>query len=165
MNVKALIEEQMLLLAQEVASDMANFMRSNEMPGLSQSVQGKISNEGDKIVAYIEMREYGKYLLLGVRGAKESSRAPSSPFSFKKKMPPIKMPPIKPLEEWITTKSIKMPNGKPLSPFALSRSIFNRGLSPKANFILPVWNEKVAEKYKEKIQQAIGAEIEAVIYT
>lgn len=160
MNVKALIEEQMLLLAQEVASDMANFMRSNEMPGLSQSVQGKVSNENGSITAYIEMQEYGKYLLLGVRGAKESRRAPSSPFAFRNKMPPVKA-----LEPWIIKKGIKMPNGKPLSPFALSRSIFNRGLSPKANFILPVWNEKVAEKYKEKIQQAIGAEIEAIIYT
>lgn len=160
MNVKALIEEQMLLLAKEVASDMANFMRSNEMPGLSQSVQGKVSNENGSITAYIEMQEYGKYLLLGVRGAKESRRAPSSPFAFRNKMPPVKA-----LEPWIIKKGIKMPNGKPLSPFALSRSIFNRGLSPKANFILPVWNEKVAEKYKEKIQQAIGAEIEAIIYT
>lgn len=160
MNVKALIEEQMLLLAKEVASDMANFMRSNEMPGLSQSVQGKVSNENGSITAYIEMQEYGKYLLLGVRGAKESRRAPSSPFAFRNKMPPVKA-----LEPWIIKKDIKMPNGKPLSPFALSRSIFNRGLSPKANFILPVWNEKVAEKYKEKIQQAIGAEIEAIIYT
>ena len=160
MNVKAIIEEQMLLLAQEVASDMANFMRSNEMPGLSQSVQGKVSNENGSITAYIEMQEYGKYLLLGVRGAKESRRAPSSPFAFKNKMPPVKA-----LEPWIIKKGIKMPNGKPLSPFALSRSIFNRGLSPKANFILPVWNEKVAGKFKEKIQQAIGAEIEAIIYT
>ena len=160
MNVKGVIEEQMLLLAQEVASDMANFMRSNDMPGLSQSVQGKVSNENGSITAYIEMQEYGKYLLLGVRGAKESRRAPSSPFAFKNKMPPVKA-----LEPWIIKKGIKMPNGKPLSPFALSRSIFNRGLSPKANFILPVWNEKVAEKFKEKIQQAIGAEIEAIIYT
>ena len=160
MNVKAIIEEQMLLLAQEVASDMANFMRSNDMPGLSQSVQGKVNSENGSITAYIEMQEYGKYLLLGVRGAKESRRAPSSPFAFKNKMPPVKA-----LEPWIIKKGIKMPNGKPLSPFALSRSIFNRGLSPKANFILPVWNEKVAEKFKEKIQQAIGAEIEAIIYT
>ncbi len=159
-SIVKVLEEQMAILAQEVAENMANFMRSNEMPGLSQSVEGKIRTENGNIIAYIEMQEYGKYLLLGVRGAKESRRAPSSPFAFRNKMPPVKA-----LEPWIAKKGIKLPNRKPLSPYALSRSIFNRGLSPKANFILPVWNERVADKYREKIQEAISEQIEAIIYT
>ena len=159
-NLEQVIEKQMLNLAQKIADDMANFMRSNEMQGLSNTVKGKVSNENGTITAYIEMQEYGKYLLLGVRGAKDIRRAPNSPFAFRRKMPPVKA-----LEPWINKKGIKGKDGKSLSPYALSKSIFYRGLSPKPNFIQPVWNEQVANKFKEQMQEAIGKEIEAIIYT
>jgi hypothetical protein len=54
-------------------------------------------------VVAIVANNYWKFVDLGVKGDLSSSRAPKSPFSFKKKRPPLR-----PLQEWIALKAIPL---------------------------------------------------------
>ena len=62
-----------------------------------------ISLTDTSFVVAIVANDYWKFVDLGVKGAKSSSRAPNSPFQYRDKRPPIR-----PLQEWIAFKSIPL---------------------------------------------------------
>ena len=71
---------------------------------LSQSITVTPISLNDKsFVVAIEAADYWKFVDLGVKGAKSSSRAPNSPFQYRDKRPPLR-----PIQEWIAFKGIPL---------------------------------------------------------
>lgn len=105
------------------------------------------------------MLEYGAYVDEGVRGKKSSRKAPKSPFKFKKKMPPLK-----PIENWLKTKGIKGRDkkgryitNKSLS-FLISRSIRDKGMKPSLFFTKPF--ETAFKHLPDELIEEFGLDID-----
>ena len=113
------------------------------------------------------MEDYGTFQDLGVKGAKPSlvkngkQKAPSSPYSYRSKRPPLK-----PLMEWAKMKKIrfrdkdgkyKKGNYKTIG-FWLQKRIFAQGLKPSFFFTKPF--EKAFKNLPKEIGKAFALDVE-----
>lgn len=62
--------------------------------------------------------------------------------------PPGKMPPVKPLQEWIRRKKLVGDDGKPLSAWAVAKSIEKKGIKPN-----PFLTDALDNKRKDVVRQ------------
>lgn len=97
---------------------------------LRQSVQMPVKFFGTKFVATLFMADYYDYINKGVKGTVSDAKAPGSPYSFKKKKPPVNVSSIdgKSLRQWAERKG--------LNPFAVRESIFQKGIRKR-----PFWDK------------------------
>ena len=105
------------------------------------------------------MAEHGKFIDKGVKGAKSSLKAPTSPYSYKGKMPPTKA-----LDRWIVKKGIATRNKKgqfvsrESLKFAIARSIYNKGIETTNFFTKPF--ENAFKRLPEDLVEAFGLEVD-----
>ncbi len=91
----------------------------------------------------VNMADYGKFQDEGVKGADPSlvkngvQKAPSSPYSYKSKFPPVK-----PIRDWVNARGLKLRNekgqfakgGAKTLAYLISRSIYAQGIKPSRFF-------------------------------
>ena len=110
----------------------------------------------------INMPEYGLYQDAGVKGAKESTKAPDSPYKFTSKMPPRK-----PIFDWIKKRGIQGRNKKgqfiprESTAFLIQRSIFNTGIK-KTEWFTRAFELKF-KRLEPKIEDAMTISIEKLL--
>ncbi len=105
---------------------------------LANSLRAEVVESLEGISLKIYEADYGQFVRQGVQGAKESFKAPNSPFKFRDKMPPPG-----PIDRWVVKKGLtgtRNAQGQFVSrkslTFAIQRSIFNFGISP-FNYLSP----------------------------
>ena len=117
-----------------------------------------ISLTDTSFVVAIVANDYWKFVDLGVKGAKSSSRAPNSPFQYRDKRPPIR-----PLQEWIAFKSIPLQGRDKIAAnrsFAINiaRKISREGLRA-TNFMSNAVTEDMVAVLTENIAEVLGKSI------
>ena len=117
-----------------------------------------ISLTDTSFVVAIVANDYWKFVDLGVKGAKSSSRAPNSPFSYRDKRPPIR-----PIQEWIAFKSIPLQGRDKIAAnrsFAINiaNKIRREGLRA-TNFMSNAVTEDMVAVLTENIAEVLGKSI------
>ena len=117
-----------------------------------------ISLTDTSFVVAIVANDYWKFVDLGVKGAKSSSRAPNSPFQYRDKRPPIR-----PIQEWIAFKSIPLQGRDKIAAnrsFAIniSNKIWREGLKA-TNFMSNAVTEDMVAVLTENIAEVLGKSI------
>jgi len=117
-----------------------------------------ISLTDTSFVVAIVANDYWKFVDLGVKGAKSSSRAPNSPFQYRDKRPPIR-----PLQEWIAFKSIPLQGrDKQAANRSFAINIANKirreGLRA-TNFMSNAVTEDMVAVLTENIAEVLGKSI------
>ena len=117
-----------------------------------------ISLTDTSFVVAIVANEYWKFVDLGVKGAKSSSRAPNSPFQYRDKRPPIR-----PIQEWIAFKSIPLQGRDKIAAnrsFAINiaNKIRREGLRA-TNFMSNAVTEDMVAVLTENIAEVLGKSI------
>jgi len=126
---------------------------------LSASIQFEpISLTDTSFVVAIVANDYWKFVDLGVKGAKSSSRAPKSPFQYRDKRPPIR-----PIQEWIALKSIPLQGRDKIAAnrsFAINiaNKIRREGLRA-TNFMSNAVTEDMVAVLTENIAEVLGKSI------
>ena len=117
-----------------------------------------ISLTDTSFVVAIVANDYWKFVDLGVKGAKSSSRAPNSPFQYRDKRPPIR-----PIQEWIAFKSIPLQGRDKIAAnrsFAINiaNKIRREGLRA-TNFMSNAVTEDMVAVLTENIAEVLGKSI------
>ena len=113
---------------------------------LYDSITYNLIQEDDAFLIEFLMEQYGEYQDKGVKGSNPSlvkngkQKAPSSPFSYRSKMPPME-----PLRNWAQSKNIRFRNKQgqfakgsyKSMAFVLQKSIFAQGIRPTMFFTKP----------------------------
>jgi hypothetical protein len=126
---------------------------------LSASIEFEpISLTDTSFVVAIVANDYWKFVDLGVKGAKSSSRAPNSPFQYRDKRPPIR-----PIQEWIAFKSIPLQGRDKIAAnrsFAINiaNKIRREGLRA-TNFMSNAVTEDMVAVLTENIAEVLGKSI------
>ena len=134
----------------------ANAIASNS---LAQSITVEpITLTDSSFVVAIKANDYWKFVDLGVKGAKSSSRAPNSPFQYRDKRPPIR-----PIQEWIAFKSIPLQGRDKIAAnrsFAINiaNKIRREGLRA-TNFMSNAVTEDMVSVLTENIAEVLGKSI------
>lgn len=150
----------------------SNLSRKNFTGLLSNSIQSEVKVMKNSIRFFFEMEEYGWYQDKGVKGSNPSlvkngrQKAPSSPFKFKAKRPPLQS-----IMNWAKFKHIRLRNkeGKFVKGdyrtigFMLQRRIFAQGIKPSLFFTKPF--EQAFKKLPDELVQAYGLESEEMFDT
>lgn len=115
-------------------------------------------------VVAIVANDYWKFVDLGVKGAKSSSRAPKSPFSYRDKQPIWKYrPPVRKIQEWIAFKSIPVEGRDKIAAnralaINISNKIWREGLKA-TNFMSNAVTEDMVAVLTENIAEVLGKSI------
>lgn len=132
---------------------------------LSQSITVTPISLNDKsFVVAIEAADYWKFVDLGVKGAKSSSRAPNSPFSYKDREPMRKFrPPVRKIQEWIAFKGIPLQGrDKQAANRSLAINIANKiwreGKKP-TNFMSNAVTPEMVDVLTQNIAEVLGKSI------
>lgn len=126
---------------------------------LSQSITVTPISLNDKsFVVAIEAADYWKFVDLGVKGAKSSSRAPNSPFQYRDKRPPLR-----PIQEWIAFKGIPLEGrDKQAANRSFAKNIANKirreGLRA-TNFMSNAVTPEMVEVLTQNIAEVLGKSI------
>jgi hypothetical protein len=117
-----------------------------------------ISLTDTSFVVAIVANDYWKFVDLGVKGAKSSSRAPNSPFQYRDKRPPIR-----PIQEWIAFKSIPLQGRDKIAAnrsFAINiaNKIRREGLRA-TNFMSNAVTEDMVAVLTQNIAEVLGKSI------
>jgi len=117
-----------------------------------------ISLTDTSFVVAIVANDYWKFVDLGVKGAKSSSRAPNSPFQYRDKRPPIR-----PIQEWIAFKSIPLQGRDKIAAnrsFAINiaNKIRREGLRA-TNFMCNAATKEMVDVLTENIAEVLGKSI------
>lgn len=110
------------------------------------------------------MAEHGKFIDKGVKGSKSSIKAPTSPYQYKNKMPPLKA-----LDKWIVKKGLATRNkkGQFVSreglKFAIAKSIQEKGIETTNFFTKPF--ESAFKRLPEDLIEAFGLEVDNFLKT
>jgi|TARA_R110000751_G_scaffold59335_3_gene124615 hypothetical protein len=139
----------------------------NSTGTLSESLTYEVGQDKDQnIVMTFPMVPYGVYVEEGVKGATSSDKAPNSPFRFGSKSG-AKGGLRKGIRKWINDKPIrntkwKNKNGQFMSydqmTFAISRSVYNKGISPFP-FIEPAIEDSWIA-FKKRVEVALEDDLE-----
>jgi hypothetical protein len=127
---------------------------------LSSSIVPLPEVNGNQYTLEIQWPNYGKYVDQGVQGAKDSSKAPGSPFRYTTKMPPRKS-----IEEWITAKTIN-PGGRrgermiPRASLAavMQRTIYEKG-TKRTLFFSDALTPELQSALINDVAEALGKSI------
>ena len=140
----------------------ANAIASNS---LAQSITIEpITLTDSSFVVAIKANDYWKFVDLGVKGAKSSSRAPNSPFSYRDKKPIWKhRPPVRKIQEWIAFKSIPVQGRDKIAAnralaINISNKIWREGLKA-TNFMSNAVTEDMVAVLTENIAEVLGKSI------
>ena len=140
----------------------ANAIASNS---LAQSITVEpITLTDSSFVVAIKANDYWKFVDLGVKGAKSSSRAPNSPFSYRDKKPIWKhRPPVRKIQEWIAFKSIPVQGRDKIAAnrslaINISNKIWREGLKA-TNFMSNAVTEDMVAVLTENIAEVLGKSI------
>ena len=132
---------------------------------LSQSIRFEpITLTDTSFVVAIVANDYWKFVDLGVKGAKSSSRAPNSPFSYRDKKPIWKhRPPVRKIQEWIAFKSIPVEGRDKIAAnralaINISNKIWREGLKA-TNFMSNAVTEDMIAVLTENIAEVLGKSI------
>lgn len=130
---------------------------------LYNSLKGEIVNDDKYSLVGFSMDFYGLVQDKGIRGAKSSAKAPTSPYSFKNKMPPIAG-----IEKWVKQRGLKGRDKKGRYikdrslAFLIARSIFEKGMKPSLFFTKPF--EAGYKKYIDvDLVKAFGQDVGTII--
>ncbi len=134
----------------------------NASGALKSSMTPKVEVDGDSIAVDITPDvDYWEFVDLGVRGSVSSPfpRQSESPFKYKSKMPPRK-----PLLDWIKVKPVtpRDKDGKFMKretfAFLIQRAIFRRGIKP--TFFISDTGDRIEAKYAQSIADALAEDID-----
>ena len=125
----------------------------------------ELTDGGDSISLDITAPSYAKFIDMGVKGAKDSSKAPRSPFKFRNKMPPSA-----PIDRWVVSKGIAPRNKKgqfitrKSLVFAIRRSIFEKGIKA-IDFTAPYYDnlDKLFVSLEEKFGEEVANQIKSIL--
>ena len=140
--------------------------QSSSSGNLIDSLRFEVQDEAKGLKITIYEAPYGVFVRLGVRGAENSSKAPSSPFSFKDKFPPKGA-----IDRWVVQKPLgqaRDSQGRFIKRkslvYLIRRSIFRFGLRP-LNYGAPFFKNindlqgKIVEQQKREILLLISEEL------
>ena len=102
----------------------------------------KVSKNSFETTFYSE--DYGKFIDKGVKGSKNKTKAPNSPYKYTNKMPPIKA-----LDKWVVKRGLAGRNKKgqfvsrDSIKFAIAKSIFLNGIETTNFFTTPLERESL----------------------
>ena len=91
------------------------FGRSNDSGNLKQSINFTTTIKGERFIFQLKLADYYDYVNKGVKGKDNSIKAPSSPYKFGTKPPPVSS-----IELWARKKG--------LNPFAVAKAIHKNGI-------------------------------------
>lgn len=134
---------------------------------LAESLSYEKDVEKDAFIVSFLMEDYGKFVDKGVKGANPSlvkngrQKAPSSPFSYKQKMPPME-----PLSLWAKNKNIRFRDEKGRFArgnyrtigFWLQKRIFAQGL--EATMFFDQAFSSALRKYADELLDAYALDVE-----
>lgn len=148
---------------------------------LRQSINFDVKIFETTIQLKLSLADYYKFIDKGVKGSKNSSKAPNSPYSYKNKMPPrdaileyIKTKPLQikssinltklnkkgvQVKRRATTEEKKtIEEERDLAAILIQKSIFNKGLKA-TNFYSDVVNEELFDKFRKELSEAFKQDI------
>ena len=118
----------------------------NDTKDLYNSLDFELNVHKNSFSLSFYMAEYGAYQDQGVRGAYSNTRAPKSPFRYKRNKPIGG----KPFEKWAKRKGI--------SPWAVARSVWSKGMKPTMFFTKPFENAFL--QLPEELIEQFGLDID-----
>ena len=139
-----------------------NLVRQGKISSKSlyNSIKGNVKAMPNSFSMTFEMEEHGLYQDQGVKGKKSPAKAPNSPFQFGRGTGE-KGGLTKGINKWVRKKQFQFTDrksGKFLSydstAFLISRSIYNKGMSPSLFFTKPF--EKAYKRLPSDLVEAFG---------
>lgn len=134
--------------------------KKNVDKNLYNSLKSETNVSKNSLQLTFEMIDYGKFQDKGVSGVKKRY---NTPFSYTNKMPPVK-----PLIEWVTKKRFQFRDkktGKFMSyqstGFLVAKGVFNNGIKPSLFFTKPF--EKAFESMPDDVVKAYGLDVESFL--
>lgn len=131
--------------------------------GLYNSISYDLKTSGRSFSLSFNMEDYGPYIDQGVKGAKNSSIAPDSPFKFGTGTGK-KGGLTNAIDGWVRRNKIQFRDRKTgrflnykQTSFVITRSIYNRGIEPTNFFSKPFENE--FKKLPQELVEAFGLEV------
>tara|TARA_R110000868_G_scaffold146225_2_gene366972 strand:- start:92 stop:616 length:525 start_codon:yes stop_codon:yes gene_type:complete len=135
---------------------------------LHQSIRSDVKKSKNSVQLSFSMEEYGAYVDKGVKGAKDSSLAPRSPFRFgtgnskgNKSMSAI-------MTDWVKTKGFQWKDkssGQFMSHkqmgFIIARSKYNKGTRPSMFFTKPF--EAAFKRLPDELIKNYGLDVEKLL--
>lgn len=181
--IKPLLEQWATEFTAEIRANLVSKDAWYDSSTLAQSIAIlPIKNVNGGYVITIQMPEYAKYLDKGVKGSKESSKAPNSPYQYANKMPPVDKIQLwiskrafvklelsdknKSLHEKLKSKKVKKAfkqrtlNSQYRSlAFAISHGIKNKGIKA-TNFYSDIFNDEKLTELSKRLEPLLGEQIE-----
>jgi hypothetical protein len=162
-----LVAEYVEAFERQVADEL-NRLDKVDTGSLASSIRFETAETANGIIINVFVNDYYKFIDSGVRGAGANSINNTSPYKFRKKMPPIE-----PIRKWINRNGIKaraadvkkygavgrenrQPQDKSLA-YIIARSIKSKGFA-RTGF----WTDSIQETFKDfdvKMSQALGIDI------
>lgn len=148
-----------------IAKSKSNLKRQSFTGALANSLDSEVKVMKNSIRFFFEMNEYGWYQDKGVKGANPSlvtngkQKAPSSPFSYKGKKPPLQA-----MITWAKAKNIRFRDEggryakgdyKAIG-FWLQKRVYAQGIKPSLFFTKPF--EQAFKKLPDELINAYGLE-------
>jgi len=142
-----------------------NLVRQGKISSKSlyNSIKGNVKAMPNSFSMTFEMEEHGLYQDQGVKGKKSPAKAPNSPFQFGRGTGE-KGGLTKGINKWVRKKQFQFTDrksGKFLSydstAFLISRSIYNKGMSPSLFFTKPF--EQAFQRLSSDLVEAYGLDI------
>lgn len=134
-------------------------LKKNSSRALYESIKGTVKVNQNSFELDFEMLPYGQFQDKGVSGVKKKY---DTPFSYKDKMPPVRV-----FDKWMIKKGIAPRNSKgqfqtrkSLS-YAIARSIYMNGIKPSLFFTKPF--EKEYKKLGDDLIEAYGLDLEGLL--
>jgi len=148
---------------------------------LRQSINFEVKIFATTVQLSLSLADYYKFMDKGVKGVKDSSKAPNSPYSYKNKMPPrdaileyIKTKPLQikssinltklnkkgvQVKRRATTEEKKtIEEERDLAAILIQKSIYNKGLKA-TNFYSDVVNDSLIDKFRNELSEAFKQDI------
>jgi hypothetical protein len=162
-----LVAEYVEAFERQVADEL-NRLDKVDTGDLASSIKFETTETKNGIIIQVFVNDYYKFVDKGVRGAGANSINNTSPYKFRKKMPPIE-----PIRKWIARNGIRaratdvkkygavgrenrQPQDKSLA-YIIARSIKSKGLE-RTGF----WTDSIEQTFKDfdvKMSQALGIDI------
>ena len=129
-----------------IKDSRANLTRKDKRVSnsLYKSLDFEINNKSGVYSVTFLMDDYGKFIDKGVKGSKNKTKAPNSPYKYTNKMPPIKA-----LDKWVVKRGLAGRNKKgqfvsrDSIKFAIAKSIFLNGIETTNFFTTPLERESL----------------------
>lgn len=171
-------------LGNKILKDLQKNIDSKDLiasANLRQSISFDVKIFATKVQLSLSLADYYKFMDKGVKGAKDSSNAPNSPYSYKNKMPPkdaildyIKTKPLQIKSSVDLTKLNKkgvkvrrrateeekrtIEDERNTAAFLIQRKIYNKGLKA-TNFYSSVVNDSLIDEFSKKLSEAFKQQI------